>query len=135
MRDPPTELFEEDALMDSRELGVWGEKKAAAYLKLHGYRVVDTNFSCRQGEIDIIAENGEYIAFVEVKLRKSSDHGEAREFVTYSKQRRIITAAQLYLQRHETEKQPRFDVLELYWHEGVLGPKARINHIENAFEV
>lgn len=121
--------------MDSRELGVWGEAKAASYLKLHGYRIIEKNYSCRHGEIDIIAENRDYLVFVEVKLRKSSDYGEAREFVTYSKQRRIIKAAQLYLQRHDTEKQPRFDVLELYWQDAFIGRKARINHIENAFEV
>lgn len=121
--------------MDSRELGVWGERKAANYLKLHGYKIIEKNFSCRHGEIDIIAENRSYLLFVEVKLRKSSDHGEAREFVTYSKQRRIIKAAQLYLQQNDTEKQPRFDVLELYWHDTAIGRKAKINHIENAFEV
>lgn len=122
-------------MSDSRELGAWGEKKAADYLKLHGYRVSAVNYSCRHGEIDIIAENRRYIVFVEVKLRMSAAHGEAREFVTYSKQRRIIKAAQLYLQQNETEKQPRFDVMELYWRDTVFGRKATINHIENAFEV
>lgn len=121
--------------MDSRELGAWGEKKAANFLRMHGYGIVETNYSCRYGEIDIIAENRSYVVFVEVKLRKSSDHGEAREFVTYSKQRRIIKAAQMYLEQHDTEKQPRFDVLELYWSDGAFGRKAKINLIENAFEV
>lgn len=121
--------------MDKRELGAWGERKAANYLKLRGYRITDMNFSCRYGEVDIIAENRKFIVFAEVKLRKSSEYGEAREFVTHSKQRRIITASQLYLQRHETEKQPRFDVLEVYWHEDAFGRRAKINHIENAFEV
>lgn len=122
-------------MKDSRELGAWGEKKAADHLRLRGYRINATNYSCRHGEIDIIAENRKFIVFVEVKLRMSSDHGEAREFVTYSKQRRIIKAAQLYLQQNETEKQPRFDVIELYWRDGTFGRTARINHIENAFEV
>lgn len=121
--------------MDSRELGKWGEKKAAAYYKLHGYKIVEMNFSCRHGEIDVIAENSRYIVFAEVKLRNRTDHGEAREFVTYSKQRRIIKAAEIYLQRNETEKQPRFDVLELYWQNGTFGRKATVNLIENAFEV
>ena len=119
--------------MEKREIGAWGERKAASYLRLHGYKIVCMNYSCRQGEIDVIAENRKYIVFVEVKLRKTSDHGEAREFVTYSKQRRIITAAQLYLQQHESEKQPRFDVIEIYAPEGMESRRLTIRHIEDAF--
>lgn len=121
--------------MEKREIGAWGERKAANYLRLRGYKIVCMNYSCRQGEIDVIAENRKFVVFAEVKLRKSSSHGEAREFVTYSKQRRIITAAQLYLQQHDTEKQPRFDVIEIYAPNGAKSIGARINHIENAFEV
>lgn len=109
--------------------GEWGEKRACAYLKWHGYGITETNFRCRQGEIDIIAENRDYLVFVEVKLRKNADFAEAREFVHEAKQRRIISAAQIWLSRHETEKQPRFDVIEIYT-EG----KTVINHLENAFE-
>ena len=121
--------------MEKREIGAWGERKAASYLRLHGYKIVCMNYSCRQGEIDVIAENRKYIVFAEVKLRKTSDHGEAREFVTYSKQRRIITAAQLYLQQHESEKQPRFYVIEIYAPNGAKGFGVKLNHIENACEV
>ena len=55
---------------DKKTLGNWGEDKAALYLRLHGYRIVERNFRCRQGEIDVIARKGGVIAFVEVKLRK-----------------------------------------------------------------
>ena len=68
--------------MGTNELGAFGEKKAANYLRLHGYRIVDTNCRYRQGEIDIIAQKRDYIVFVEVKLRKNNSYGEAREFVT-----------------------------------------------------
>lgn len=120
--------------MNVRERGAWGERKAANYLRLHGYRIAEMNYRCRQGEIDIIAENRGFIVFAEVKLRKSEKFAEAKEFVTYSKQQRIITAAQLYLQQHETEKQPRFDVIEIYAPDGENSRKISINHIENAFE-
>ncbi len=119
--------------MADEKLGAFGERKAANYLRLHGYRIVGTNCRYRQGEIDIIAKKRNYIVFVEVKLRKNSDYGQAREFVTAAKQQRVITAAQLWLQSHETELQPRFDVIEVYAPEGVSSRKVTINHIENAF--
>ncbi len=118
--------------MSTGELGAFGEKKAADYLKLHGYKVIEKNYRCRQGEIDIIAQKRGYIVFAEVKLRKNNLYGEAREFVTAAKQQRVMTAAQLWLQQHETDKQPRFDVIEVYAPDGV-GGKVMINHIENAF--
>lgn len=119
--------------MSTAELGAFGEKKAANYLRLHGYRIIDTNCRYRQGEIDIIAQKCGYIVFAEVKLRKNSLYGEAREFVTPAKQQRVVAAAQLWLQQHETDKQPRFDVIEVYASEGINSRKVTINHIENAF--
>ena len=119
--------------MAEEKLGAFGERKAANYLRLHGYRIVDTNCRYRQGEIDIIARKRNYIVFVEVKLRKNSAYGEAREFVTAAKQRRCVTAAQLWLQSHETELQPRFDVIEIYAPDGAASGEITINHIENAF--
>lgn len=121
--------------MDVRSIGSFGERKAANYLRLHGYRIVDMNCRYRQGEIDIVAENRAYIVFAEVKLRKDASHGEAKEFVTAAKQRRVITAAEMWLCEHETNKQPRFDVIEVYAPEGENSKRIKINHIENAFEV
>jgi len=118
---------------DKRERGDWGEERAARYLRLHGYRVLERNFRCRQGEIDIIAQKGDIVAFVEVKQRKNAEHGEAREFVTFSKQRRIIAAAELWLVKSGCELQPRFDVIEIYAPQGTGTLFPRINHLENAF--
>ena len=120
---------------DQMERGSWGEDRAARYLRLHGYRIVERNFRCRQGEIDIIARKGEIIAFVEVKQRKNADFGEAREFVTYAKQRRIIAAAEQWLVKTGCELQPRFDVIEVYAPDGTKTLFPKINHIENAFSV
>ena len=120
---------------DQMERGSWGEDRAARYLRLHGYRIVERNFRCRQGEIDIIARKGEIIAFVEVKQRKNADFGEAREFVTYAKQRRLIAAAEQWLVKTGCELQPRFDVIEVYAPEGTKTLFPEIHHLENAFSV
>ena len=90
------------------------------------------NYSCRFGEIDVIAEDRKFLVFVEVKLRKNADFAQAREFVTAAKQQRVMTAAQLWLSLNPTEKQPRFDVIEVYAPNGESG-EITINHIENAF--
>ncbi len=119
--------------MEKRELGRFGEERAARWLRLRGYRIVETNYSCRSGEIDLIARRGRYIVFVEVKLRRSADFAAAREFVTAAKQQRIRTTATLWLSQHETDLQPRFDVIEIYAPQGAEG-RVTVNHIENAFE-
>lgn len=120
--------------MDKKSLGTWGEEQAARYLRLCGYSILERNYSFRGGEIDIVAKKGKDIVFFEVKLRKNADFAEAREFVTYAKQRRILSTAQLYLATHETDLQPRFDVMEIYAPEGKNSRKVRINHIKDAFQ-
>ena len=118
--------------MQTRELGRFGEEQAAKYLRRRGYTVTVRNFSCRAGEIDIIAENQNFVVFAEVKLRRDANFAEAREFVTPAKQQRIINPARLWLGMNDCEKQPRFDVIEVYAPHGALG-RVSINHIENAF--
>ncbi len=118
--------------MNIGERGKFGEDKAAEYLENNGYSIIKRNFSCRFGEIDIIAENAGYLVFAEVKLRKNDRYGEAKEFVNYSKQQKIIKTASLFLTKYETEKQPRFDVIEIYAPHGESS-SVRINHIEDAF--
>lgn len=119
--------------MIDRELGPWGEALAAAYLKKKRYRIVERNYASRFGEIDLIAEGGGYLVFVEVKLRKDSRFARPREFVDGAKQRRIVTTAMRYLQQHETPLQPRFDVIEVYAPEGRKTKNPTINHLEDAF--
>ncbi len=118
--------------MEKKLLGRWGEEQAAAYLKKKRYKIIGLNYSCRFGEIDIIAENRQCIAFVEVKLRKNADFAEAKEFVTRGKQEHIKSAAQMWLSQNPTDKVLRFDVMEIYAPEGING-RININHIENAF--
>ena len=118
--------------MDKHSLGQFGEEQAARYLRRRFYSIVERNYRCRFGEIDLIAKRGGNLVFVEVKLRRDDSHGEAREFVTARKQQRVRAAAELWLSLHETELQPRFDVIEVYAPRGESGP-VKVNHIENAF--
>lgn len=114
-------------------LGRWGEAETAKWMTRRRYRLLDRNWHCRFGEIDLISEYGKYICFTEVKLRKSRDFAEAREFVDRRKQEKLRTAAALYLARNPTDLQPRFDVAEVYAPEGTDTKHPDIHYIENAF--
>ena len=91
------------------------------------------NYRTRLGEIDIIAANRWYLIFCEVKLRKTADFAAAREFVDARKQQRLRSTALVYLSQHETNLQPRFDVIEIYAPNGTATKKPQINHMEDAF--
>lgn len=112
-----------------REIGQWGEQMAADYLAGKGYRIIERNWCCAGGELDIIAAEGERLVFVEVRTRRGGRFGSAAESVTPAKQNRLIELAQTYLQE-KTETPPawRIDVVAIQ-----LGPgRTRLNHIENA---
>lgn len=117
----------------SRLLGRWGEALAADHLRRAGYQIVAANWRSRFGEIDLIAADGEYLCFVEVKLRKSAAFGGAGEFVDRHKQDKLRLTAELYLSRYPTRLQPRFDVIEIYAPQGTDTKAPRVHHIENAF--
>ena len=119
--------------MQSRLLGRWGEGLVAEYLRSKGWTILNMNYRCRFGEIDVIAEKDGILAFVEVKLRKSDRFAPGRAFVTAEKQRKLRSAAEFYLMEHPTRIQPRFDVAEVYAPEGAGTAKPVINYIENAF--
>jgi len=118
---------------EARQLGQWGEELVVEDLLRKGWTIVDRNFRCRMGELDIVAKNQLYLVFVEVKLRKSARFGPACESVTPSKQRKLLAAAQFYLVGHPTKLQPRFDVAEVYAPWGVRTEKPSIYYVENAF--
>lgn len=90
--------------------GAAGEEFTADRLKQRGYRIVARNYYTRYGELDIIAASQKYIVFVEVKTRLPSAVSEPETFVTSSKQKKLVKAALLYLQKFPTNLQPRFDV-------------------------
>ena len=114
-------------------VGAWGESLAATYLKKKRYKLVAANYHCRFGEIDLIVENGKYLVFAEVKLRKSERFARASEFVDVHKQNRIRTTAEMYLSENPTTLQPRFDVIEIYAPDGIETKKPEIFHLEDAF--
>ena len=120
--------------MNKTLTGRWGEAEAAKFLRKKGYKVVAANYHTTYGEIDLIIENKQYIAFVEVKLRKSDDFAKPMEFVTKHKVKKLRTCALLWLARNPTGLQPRFDIVEVYAPEGITSTPVRIEHIENAFE-
>ncbi len=117
-----------------KSTGRWGEDQAERYLKKKGYRVIERNYSCRFGEIDLIVADREFLVFVEVKTRRSDAFAEAKEFVGAAKQRRIRLAASMWLASNETQLQPRFDVIEIYGTEQMRYRDLQIRQIENAFE-
>lgn len=107
---------------------------AAAYLRKKKYRIIGAGYRSRFGEIDLIAVDGKYIVFAEVKLRKSSGFASAHEFVDRNKQERLRKTASIYLAEHPSKLQPRFDVIEIYAHEGIETTDPEIRHLEDAFQ-
>ena len=100
-------------MADNRQdLGKAGEEVASAYLEKNGYTIVTRNYRCKCGEIDIIACQGDYLVFVEVKTRTTASHGHPLEAVTYKKQRQISMVAQYYLAENDLfDTASRFDVV------------------------
>jgi len=121
--------------MNTKLLGSFGEAQKAEFLRKNGCKILSMNYRTRFGEVDVIAADRRYIRFVEVKLRKSARFAQAREFVTRSKQEKIIAAAQSWLQLRPTTLQPRFDVMEIYAPAGADPDKLEMHYIENAFDL
>ncbi|MBQ8639757.1 MAG: YraN family protein [Lachnospiraceae bacterium] len=99
--------------MNCREVGGDYERYAAQYLEKQGYRILERNFRCREGEIDLIAEENGYLCFIEVKYRSTTASGYPQEAVGYRKQRRIYRTAAAYLQKRKPGRHLpcRFDVV------------------------
>ena len=113
--------------------GAAGEVLAARFLRDNGYEVLAGNYHSRFGEIDIIAEDDEYIVFVEVKSRSQDSLYLPREAVTAEKQRRIIKTALYYIARNPDSRQMRFDVIEVVTEKGEPMKALDIRHIPNAY--
>lgn len=117
----------------NRSLGGTGESIAATFLKGVGFAIVECNFRCVCGEIDIIARDGRSIVFVEVKCRKNDNYGPPQLAVTPFKQRQISKAALVWLSKKRLyDADARFDVVAIVLREHDL-PK--IEHIRNAFDL
>lgn len=122
---------------DSRKAkGKAGEEAAAAFLRDSGYHIIDMNWRCKSGEIDIVAEHEDMYIFVEVRSRTGShSYGTPLESVNYRKMNQVRRTAAVYLQdRRLSHKQIRFDVIGVLLHpEHWENEQAQIEHIVNAF--
>ncbi len=117
-------------MKNSRVIGNAAENAAAEWIeKNKGYIVLERNYSCAAGEIDIIAKDKDTTVFIEVKYRKNTKKGYPSEAVTELKQKRIIRTAMAYVSEKNTEN-IRFDVAEIVEKDG----RKYIRYIENAFE-
>ena len=114
--------------MNKRHIGQEYEQRAVDYITNKGYKIIERNFRNRMGEIDIIAKDGEYLVFIEVKYRSSSNEGHPTEAVNFAKQRRITKTALYYCAVNGiSEYTPmRFDVIS------ILDDDIKL--YENAFE-
>lgn len=101
--------------MNKRKIGQKQEKIAAEYLKMQGYRILEQNFCCPFGEIDMIAEHQGYLVFVEVKYRRTLREGYPQEAVTLAKQEKISRAALWYMAKNQiySDMPCRFDVVAM----------------------
>jgi putative endonuclease len=117
--------------MNRKAIGNDAERLACEYLQSRGLNLLQRNFYCRGGEIDLIMQHGDSLVFVEVRYRKRTSHGRAAETVSQRKQGRVIRCAQYYLTRHRRwNTAARFDVVSI---EGAPG-QMRIAWITNAFQ-
>ncbi|HOW09505.1 MAG TPA: YraN family protein [Bacteroidales bacterium] len=116
-------------MSESQSLGEKGENYAAEYLKKKGYTIRNRNWKSGKKELDIVAENEDFIVFVEVKTRSSDFQVHPRDAVTREKQRSVIFAADWYIRMYNINKESRFDIITVIEREGTFD----IDHIENAF--
>ncbi len=128
---------------EKQMIGKIGEELAADHLQKNGYTIVTQNVRLGKNEIDIIAEDRDFLVFVEVKTRTTlypewGEFGVPSRAVDAEKRKNTVKAARDYLHTHYSEKQPRIDVIEVYLmtqNEPALTPKPiKINHIRNAFD-
>lgn len=114
------------------ELGIFGEETACNLLVQKGYKILERNLKVGDKEIDIVAENKTYMAFVEVKTRTSDYVRKPEEYVDAEKQRNMAYAANAYIKLNRVEKVPRFDIIGI-----LVDAKSHeikeLTHLENAF--
>ena len=117
--------------MKRRDTGMLGEKLASDFLKKHGYHILETNYRCPHGEIDIVAKHNDCLVFIEVRTKKSRGFGSPEESITQTKMERLRAVASHYRQTHDNLPSLwRIDVVALELDQ--KGKLSRIELIENA---
>ena len=115
----------------NQQIGKFGEDEAVKYLIKKGYKILDRNFECSQGEIDIIALDKKEVVFIEVKTRTNISFGEPAEAVNYYKAKHLLSSIEYYIyKRNLMEEFIRIDIIEVY----VKNNSIRINQIKNAIQ-
>ncbi len=118
---------------DNKTLGAYGEELATDYLIAKGYAIVERNYRCKGGEVDIVAKEGRTLVFVEVKTRRSLSFGVPQLAVTPFKQRQIMKAALTWLAKHRLhDAAARFDVVAITLRNN---SDPAVEHICNAFDL
>ena len=114
-----------------KDLGIFGEFKACEYLKKNNYKIIERNFVCRQGEIDIIAlSQKKELIFIEVKTRQNLKYGRPCEAVTHQKRMKILLCSKYYIMLHNLYNIPvMYDVIEVL----VNSNTYTVNHLKNVF--
>lgn len=120
-------------IFSAKQTGNVGEEYTVRYLKNNGYRILERNFRLKCGEIDIIAQKGEYIIFTEVKTRAANFLARPYEAVDRRKIAKILKTAAIYIAQNQLDAYFRFDVSEVFT-DSRNGKVTGINYIENAFE-
>ncbi len=117
--------------LNTRQVGKSGEDRAVRFLKKKGYRIIERNYRCIFGEIDLVATDQDEIVFVEVKSRRSKDFGNPEAAVDIKKQKKISRIAMNYLAEKELgDHNARFDVVAIHF----LPEGERVEIIKNAFD-
>lgn len=113
-----------------KKLGAWGESVAATHLEAKGYRIVTRNWRCTHGEVDLIAQAGEELVFIEVKTRRGRGMGSPEEGLTPTKQKKLMKLAQVYVAEHDLDVDWRIDLIAVELDQS--GKLLRCEHIPNA---
>lgn len=117
-------------MFSKKETGSFGEDQAADFLLKNGYKIVQRNWRYLKGEIDIIAKKDEWLVFIEVKTRRTTDFGNPEAFVTPRQQKLIVSTAHQYLINHDCQEEARFDIIAVVVQNNKV---MRVDHIEGAF--
>ncbi|WP_338874375.1 YraN family protein [Spirosoma sp. SC4-14] len=111
------------------ETGKQGEAEAVRYLREKGFEIMARNYRHQHAEIDLVAKKGKLLIFIEVKTRTNLSYGNPEEFVSYTKARLVMKAAEHYIFANDWQHDIRFDIVAVT----VTGNEIRIKHLEDAF--
>jgi putative endonuclease len=116
-------------VQNNKNKGDWGEELAVEFLREKGYTILEQNWTFLKLELDIIAQMGDTLVFVEVKTRSNEEHGDPEDSVTLKKQRFLIKAANYYIQEKDLHHESRFDIVTVLKENN----KVIIKHLADAF--